>query len=145
MSDEFVSNSEKKLKTAADITTNIKTVIAAIVGMVVGVFFAGVYWTQLHKKIDDAYDFGVKNTGEIGVIKVDVSGLKQFKDDLGRWSSTLKTGDLSGPGGGGRNNPSICPEGMYVVGIESSQNVAGPYCIGCTVNIRVICRPLKTD
>jgi hypothetical protein len=139
------SGQTDRLKIIADRTTNIKTIIAAVVGIVVGVFFAGIYWTDLKTKIDDAYETGKKNTSEIGLIQRSMAALEQFKNDLGRWRGEATKAGPSGPGGGSLNNPSMCPEGQFVVGIETNSNTAPPACIGCLNGLRAICRPLKAQ
>ena len=137
---------DDRLKRAADWTTNIKTLAAAVVGIVVGVFFAGIYWNQLQKKLDDAYEHGIDNTKEISIIKPSVAALIQFRDDLKLWGNVPKESDnWSGPSGGSGNKPTQCPEGTYMVGIESSSNIAPPACIGCLTGVRAICRSLKTN
>ena len=143
---ENKSEVEAHLKRAADTTSNIKTIVAAVAGIAVGVFFAGIYWSQLHKKIDDAYEYGVTNNKAIGVINASVAALVQFKDDLKLWGKVPdKPPNWSGPSGGSGNQPTQCPDGSYMVGIESSSNIAPPACIGCLTGVRAICRSLKTQ
>ena len=129
---------------------NVKTIIVAALTLVIGVFSAGIYWSEVRGKIDTAYDTGKENTSEIKVINgkiVDVTGrvigLEQFKQDLRTSPPNVvpSSGRLSGLPGGSGNPESTCPEGSYMVGVKTNGNTAPPYCIGCLVSVQVICRP----
>jgi hypothetical protein len=136
---------EDRLKIIADRTTNIKTIAAAVIGIMVGVFFAGIYWSSLKSRIDEAYETGKTHTTEIGLIQRSIAALEQFRSDLGQWRGEPVRGGQSGPGGGGLNNPTVCPEGQFMVGVETTSNTAPPACIGCLNGLRAVCRPLKTQ
>jgi hypothetical protein len=135
---------ENTVKRAADFTSNVRTIIAAIVGIAVGIFFAGIYWSELQAKLEAAYNYGVTNTKEISVIKGDVAGLTQFRDDLKQWGKIAQPDRASGPGGGAGNPPTLCPEGTYMIGIETSSNTTGQ-CTGCLNGVRAVCRKLNTQ
>jgi hypothetical protein len=141
------SKAEGSVKRAADFTSNVRTIIAAIVGIAVGIFFAGIHWNELKTKIEDAYNYGVNNTKDISVIKVTVATLVQFRDDLSQWGRPpTESPKLSGLPGGVSYQPTVCPEGSYMVGIDSTGSTGeAKYCIGCLVSVRAICRSLKAE
>jgi hypothetical protein len=123
------------------VASNVKAISALAVGLVVGIFGAGVYWSKLQSKIDVAYEYATKSKETNA--KTDIL----LKDNLKHWGnlgSNPKEASRSGPGGGSDNVNTMCDDGFYAVGIQSWSN-SGPQCNGCLTGVKVICRPLKTD
>jgi hypothetical protein len=136
---------ERMIKSKTTTTTILCVIAVAMIGIVIGIFSAGIYWSSLPKKLDAAYDSGVKNIAAIEGLKADVQQLLQLKENLTHWNATSKTASRSGAGGGSLNDPSMCPEGTYMVGLQTTSNVASTTCIGCLTALQAVCRPLKTE
>lgn len=61
-----------------------------------------------------------------------------------KWGAT-RDGNVTNNRGSGGPFESTCPAGHYAVGMKAFGNTAGPACIGCFVNMQVLCRKLNAD
>jgi hypothetical protein len=86
------------------VASNIKAIGALAVGLIVGIFAAGVYWSKLQSKIDFAYDYATNSKDASA--KTDLS-LKGNLKHWGNLGSNPKEAARSGLGGGS-DNPTRC-------------------------------------
>jgi len=136
----------KPLASAAGTVSNVKVLVTAAVGVVCGLFVAGVYWNQLSGKIETAYQLATRHEAELKEMRPEVQAALRIKKDLKEWgpiAASYKEPAVSGPWGGKTNGPSMCPDGYYMVGVRTSSNDAPPYCIGCLNGAQAICRPIN--
>lgn len=128
------------LAASAKAVTHIKAIGALALGVIVGIFAAGVYCLSFKRK-SIRHDFAVKHkdldSGADGGLK---ANLKRW----GKLGSNPREPVRSGPGGGRANADSLCDEGFYAVGIKTNSNDTND-CNGCLVNLQVDCRPLNTN
>jgi hypothetical protein len=133
---------QDRIKIVADKIIDLKTIGAAIIGILVGAFFAGVYGSELKVRFDETYETVRRHTGEIVNIQTALAAQERSISGIGQWHGESTRGGQSGPGGGALNSPSECPKGQFVVAMESTSNAIGP-CIGCINGFRVRCEPVK--
>jgi hypothetical protein len=128
-----------RLTTLANVVSNIKTLVAVLVTVLAGVFGAGWYLAETWADMKDTIDQVEENRKA----KEDMAPQAGLAQALAGWSERSQEGGRSGLGGGDTYNPSMCPDGYYVVGIRS-WGAPGPtrYCVGCLVAVQAICKPL---
>ncbi len=136
-----MSESNAPLGRPGNVANNVKTIGALVIGVAVGIFGAGAYWSKLQDKIDTAYEFAIKNKD---AKPAGDAGLRENLKHWGNLGSNPKEAARSGPGGGYDHPNTMCEDGFYAVGIQTWGN-SGGQCNDCLTGARVICRPLKTD
>lgn len=122
----------------AKITSNVKTMVGAVMGLIVGVFGAGVYWHQTEMKLQEAYDKAISADKQATLLSIQLSELKQRIEGLKEWGPQQVMADnLVNP-----QPASNCPQGSYVIGFTATYN-GDHYATGVLNGLRPRCAPVN--
>lgn len=146
---------EQRIDRAAGFFSNIKTLLGMVAALLVGVFVAGMYFSDGIESVSNALakisahdEQLILLTKGAGQLRTDidntVSASAGLVSELRLWSPVSERGAVTGLPGGVQYGTSMCPDGFYMVGIQSWGSPGSTrYCIGCLVAAQVICKPLN--
>lgn len=129
-------------KKTAGFLSDVRTIVALIASVVVGVFIGGIYFGEARREVGAALELVKQHEEKLKQIEPKLQVLSK----LAKWSPVSKEGARTGLNGGTSYNPTLCPDGHYAVGIRSwGAPGATRYCVGCLVAVQVICKPLPLN